>query len=165
MNAGAAAGSSVAQRGDLLEKLIPLARAAGAVILDVYATDFAVRGKADASPVTEADEKAEAVILRGLAAIAPDIPVVSEEAASGGHVPAIDRTFWLVDPLDGTKEFVSRNGEFTVNIALIEKGLPVLGIVLAPALGRLYAGADGVGAFVDGCHRGPNWQQGTRSPG
>ena len=88
MNAGAAAGSSVAQRRDLLEKLIPLARAAGAVILDVYATDFAVRGKVDASPVTEADEKAEAVILRGLAALAPDIPVVSEEAASAGQVPA-----------------------------------------------------------------------------
>ena len=118
MSAGAAAGSSVAQRGDLLEKLIPLARTAGAVILDVYATDFTVRGKADASPVTEADENAEAVILRGLAALVPDIPVVSEEAASGGHVPAIDRMFWLVDPLDGTKEFVSRNGEFTVNIAL-----------------------------------------------
>jgi 3'(2'), 5'-bisphosphate nucleotidase len=149
MNAGSAAVSSVAQRWDLLEKLIPLARAAGVVILDVYATDFAVRGKADASPVTEADETAEAVILRGLAALAPDIPVVSEEAASGGRIPVVGSKFWLVDPLDGTKEFVSRNGEFTVNIALIEDGLPVLGVVLAPALGRLYAGAHGVGAFVE----------------
>jgi len=148
MNAVAAAGSSVARRRELLEQLIPLARSAGDVILDVYATDFAVRGKADASPVTEADDKAEAVILRGLAALAPDIPVVSEEAASGGCVPAIDEIFWLVDPLDGTKEFISRNGEFTVNIALIEHGVPVLGVVLAPALNRLYAGAEGVGAFV-----------------
>ena len=148
MNAVAVAGFVGRTRRDLLEQLIPLARSAGDVILDVYATDFAVRGKVDASPVTEADEKAEAVILRGLAALTPDIPVVSEEAASSGCVPDIDQIFWLVDPLDGTKEFISRNGEFTVNIALIEHGVPVLGVVLAPALGRLYAGAEGVGAFV-----------------
>jgi 3'(2'), 5'-bisphosphate nucleotidase len=119
----------------------------------VYASDFAVRGKADASPVTEADDKAEAIIVRGLAALTPDIPVVAEEAACGGRAPAVDRTFWLVDPLDGTKEFINRNGEFTVNIALIEDGVPVLGVVLAPVLGRLYAGADGVGAWVENADR------------
>lgn len=138
------------RRRELLERLFPLARAAGEVILDVYASDFAVCGKADASPVTEADERAEAVILRGLAALAPNIPVVSEEAASRGYVPDVETTFWLVDPLDGTKEFVSRNGEFTVNIALIEHGVPVLGVVLAPALGRIYAGAEGIGSLVEG---------------
>jgi len=136
-------------RNRLLETLIPLARRAGEVVLEVYATDFAVRGKDDASPVTEADERAEAVILAGLAALTPGIPVVAEEAAAAGKLPAVGERFWLVDPLDGTKEFIRRNGEFTVNIALIEAGQPVLGVVLAPALGRLYGGAAGVGAFVE----------------
>ena len=132
----------------LLEDLVPIARAAGAAILDVYATDFGVRSKGDASPVTAADERAEAVILDRLAKLTPDIPIVSEEAASKGSIPATGRSFWLVDPLDGTKEFVNRNGEFTVNIALIEGGTPVLGVVLAPALDCLYGGASGEGAFV-----------------
>lgn len=136
-------------RNILLETLIPLARQAGKLVMDVYATDFAVRGKDDASPVTEADERAEAVILAGLAALTPEIPVVAEEAVAAGKLPAVGERFWLVDPLDGTKEFIRRNGEFTVNIALIEAGQPVLGVVLAPALGRLYGGAVGVGAFVD----------------
>lgn len=116
----------------LLDELVPIARAAGAAILDVYATDFGVRSKGDASPVTEADERAEEVILERLAKLTPDIPIVSEEAASRGSIPETGRAFWLVDPLDGTKEFVNRNGEFTVNIALIEAGAPVLGVVLAP---------------------------------
>lgn len=136
-------------RNILLETLIPLARQAGKLVMDVYATDFAVRGKDDASPVTEADERAEAVILAGLAALTPEIPVVAEEAVAAGKLPEVGERFWLVDPLDGTKEFIRRNGEFTVNIALIEAGQPVLGVVLAPALGRLYGGAVGVGAFVD----------------
>ena len=136
-------------RSNLLEALIPLVRQAGEVIMEVYATDFAVRGKDDASPVTEADERAEAVILAGLAALTPDIPVIAEEAVAAGRVPAIGARFWLVDPLDGTKEFIKRNGEFTVNVALVEAGRPVLGVVLAPALGRLYAGAAGAGAFVE----------------
>ena len=136
----------------LLAALSTFARQAGAVIMAVYATDFAVQGKADASPVTEADQRAEAVILAGLAALAPDIPVVAEEAMAAGHTPEVGDRFWLVDPLDGTKEFIQRNGEFTVNIALIEHGLPVLGVVLAPALGpqgRLWAGAVGFGATVE----------------
>jgi 3'(2'), 5'-bisphosphate nucleotidase len=132
-----------------LDAVMAAARAAGQVIMDVYATDFTVRGKDDASPVTEADEKAEAVILAALAQIAPEIPAISEEAASKGHIPEGGQRFWLVDPLDGTKEFISRNGEFTVNIALIEQGRPVLGVVLAPALDRLFAGVVGQGAFVE----------------
>ena len=135
----------------LRDALLPLARAAGDAILAVYATDFAVRGKADASPVTEADERAEAVILAGLARLTPDIPVVAEEAVAAGRIPRVGERFWLVDPLDGTKEFINRNGEFTVNIALIEDGRPVLGVVFAPALDRLFAGAAGAGAFVEDC--------------
>ncbi len=139
---------------ELLESLTALARQAGAVVMSVYATDFAVRGKGDASPVTEADERAEAVILAGLAQLAPGIPVVAEESVAAGHTPDISSgRFWLVDPLDGTKEFISRNGEFTVNIALIDHGRPVAGVVLAPAVGgpagRLFAGAEGLGAWVE----------------
>lgn len=135
--------------GRMLEHVIPIARAAGDAILEIYATDFEVRDKADASPVTEADERAEARILAELARLTPEVPVVSEEAAAGGRIPSIGACFWLVDPLDGTREFVSRNGEFTVNIALIENGEPTLGVVLAPALGRLFGGARGVGAFAE----------------
>jgi 3'(2'), 5'-bisphosphate nucleotidase len=138
----------------LLPALGDLARAAGAAILAIYATDFNIRDKADASPVTAADEQAEAVILAGLSRLAPDIPVVAEESVAAGRVPDISGgRFFLVDPLDGTREFVSRNGEFTVNIALIEQGVPVLGVVFAPAVGgvagRLFAGAAGVGAWVE----------------
>lgn len=135
-----------------LDDVAAIARRAGESILAVYATDFAVRGKADASPVTEADERAEALIVPALQALAPGVPVVAEEAVAAGRVPAVGRRFWLVDPLDGTKEFVSRNGEFTVNIALVEDGVPVLGVVLAPALGaagRLFAGAVGEGAWLE----------------
>lgn len=136
----------------LLAAVSAIARDAGVIVMAVYATDFNVRGKVDASPVTEADERAEAVILAGLAALTPDIPVVAEESAAAGRIPAIAERFWLVDPLDGTQEFVKRNGEFTVNIALIEHGVPVLGVVLAPALGlcgQLYAGAVGHGATLE----------------
>jgi 3'(2'), 5'-bisphosphate nucleotidase len=137
---------------ELLESVTEIARRAGGVILQVYATDFAVRGKTDASPVTEADERAEALILEALARLTPDIPVVAEESVAAGQVPDIGNAggrFWLVDPLDGTKEFINRNGEFTVNIALIEDGAPVLGVVLAPALDRLFAGSRSTGAFLE----------------
>jgi 3'(2'), 5'-bisphosphate nucleotidase len=126
-----------------------LAREAGALILQVYAGGFGVGSKADGSPVTLADERAEAHITAGLQALAPDVPVVAEEAVARGDVPAIDNRFWLVDPLDGTREFVQRNGEFTVNIALIEHGLPVLGVVLVPVADVLYAGGVGQGAWVE----------------
>ena len=133
----------------LLEQLTPLIRDAGQVIMDIYATDFDVTKKGDESPVTQADQKAEAVILAGLKQIAPDIPVVAEEAVAAGDIPDVSDRFFLVDPLDGTKEFISRNGEFTVNIALIEHGKPVLGLVYAPAIGRMFTGAAGVGAWVE----------------
>jgi 3'(2'), 5'-bisphosphate nucleotidase len=131
---------------ELLARISAVAREAGAAAMQVYASDFQVRGKADHSPVTEADERAEAVILERLAALTPGIPVISEEQAAAGRAPPAAERFWLVDPLDGTREFIQRNGEFTVNIALIEAGCPTLGVVLAPALGRLFAGARSCGA-------------------
>jgi 3'(2'), 5'-bisphosphate nucleotidase len=131
----------------LLPEIVALADRAGAVILEHYQGDVVVRAKADASPVTAADEAAEAVILARLAVLTPAIPTVAEETVASGHVPEIDDgPFWLVDPLDGTKEFLSRNGEFTVNIALIQAREPVLGVVLAPARGQAWWGAHGKGA-------------------
>jgi 3'(2'), 5'-bisphosphate nucleotidase len=135
--------------GDLLEHVVPLARAAGRAIMEVYGTDHAVNSKADKSPVTLADVRAEAIILAALRSLTPEIPIVAEEAVAAGEVPAVSEQFWLVDPLDGTKEFISRNGEFTVNIALVRQGVPVMGVVFAPALNRLFAGAQGAGAFLE----------------
>ena len=133
----------------IIEHLIPLIRSAGELVMEVYGTDFAVRDKNDASPVTEADERAEALILPALRTLLPGVPIVAEEAAAAGDIPDVGKRFWLVDPLDGTKEFINRNGEFTINIALIEDGVPTLGVVFAPALDRLFAGAVGNGAFVE----------------
>jgi len=136
----------------LLQAVEAVARAAGRVIMEVYASDFAVLGKPDASPVTEADLRAEAIITPALKALLPGVPVVAEEAHARGECDQAagqgGATFWLVDPLDGTREFVARNGEFTVNIALVRGGEPVLGVVYAPALGRLYAGERGQGAWL-----------------
>lgn len=132
--------------GGLLAKLVTIALAAGRVTLEVYLTDFKALLKADASPVTEADERAEAIILAELKSIAPDVPVIAEEEFAAGRIPAMASTIFLVDPLDGTKEFLARNGEFTVNIALIEDGVPVIGVVYAPAIGVLYTGSAS-GAF------------------
>ncbi|NDY91946.1 3'(2'),5'-bisphosphate nucleotidase CysQ [Ideonella livida] len=134
---------------ELLDALVPLIREAGQVIMDIYATDFDVTRKGDDSPVTQADQRAEAVILAGLARLAPGIPVVAEEAVAAGQVPEVADRFFLVDPLDGTKEFISRNGEFTVNIALVEGGVPVAGLVYAPAIGRLFGGVQGQGAWLE----------------
>jgi len=133
----------------LLDDLIPLIRHAGEVVMGVYRTDFDVETKGDESPVTAADRLAEEVILAGLKKLSPTIPVVAEEAASVGDIPDVSACFWLVDPVDGTKEFISRNGEFTVNIALVGDGRPVLGLVLAPALGQLFYGAEGLGAWIE----------------
>ena len=183
---------------ELLPAIEQLARAAGQLILEVYASDFEVQRKADHSPVTLADQRAEALITSALQALRPTWPVVAEEAteavakaaakaaaeaaaeaaakataneaagkatkvaaneatpaAAGvamprGLTPAAARTFWLVDPLDGTREFVARNGEFTVNIALIHAGAPVLGVVLLPVSGRLFSGVVGHGAWEQG---------------
>lgn len=104
-----------------------------------YQAGVTVQAKADRSPVTVADEEAEAILLAALARIAPGIPVVAEEAVAAGRVPSVGELFFLVDPLDGTREFINRRDEFTVNVALIEHGEPVLGLVYAPALGHLYA--------------------------
>jgi 3'(2'), 5'-bisphosphate nucleotidase len=133
----------------LLDELARIARRAGATILEVYRSDFQARTKDDASPVTEADERAEAVIVAALQQLTPDVPVVAEEAVAAGRVPAVGDEFWLVDPLDGTKEFIGRNGEFTVNIALVQHGVPVAGVVYAPALDRLFAGATGTPAWTE----------------
>lgn len=131
----------------LMPKVIAIAEQAGAVILEHYAGGTTVSTKADASPVTAADEAAEAVILAALKELTPSLPVVAEEAVAQGKVPEVGGgPFWLVDPLDGTKEFISRNGEFTVNIALVEERRPVLGVVLAPARGIAWWGAMGQGA-------------------
>jgi 3'(2'), 5'-bisphosphate nucleotidase len=133
----------------LLEAAETAAFAAGAAILDIYASDFAVARKSDASPVTLADGKAEAIILSHLAAAAPDIPVIAEEQAEALGLPdRIPPRFWLVDPLDGTKEFVKRNGEFTVNIALVEQGRPVLGVIGIPVKGVVYGAAGPDTAYV-----------------
>ncbi len=126
-------------RDTLAQAFSIVAREAGAVIMQVYATAAAARLKADRSPVTAADEMAEAVILRRLEEILPGVPVIAEESVGKGMVPEAGRRFLLVDPLDGTKEFLSRNGEFTVNIALIEDGRPAVGCVFAPAADALYA--------------------------
>ena len=128
-----------------LEEVIAAARVAGEAVLEVYGRDPSARSKADDSPITEADERAHEIIAERLG---DDLPIVSEEGAAPSGPPPTGM-FWLVDPLDGTKEFLSRNGEFTVNIALIEDGTPVLGVVLAPALGRLFAAAPAQAPFVE----------------
>ena len=129
------------------ELIFPVRRvavAAGYAIMKLYGAycagaDGGVEIKGDGSPVTAADAAAEAVILPALAALTPDVPIISEESAREGQ-PFGDGPFWLVDPLDGTKEYIKKNGEFTVNIALIIDGAPALGVVYAPALGVLFAG-------------------------
>lgn len=130
------------------DDLIALCLTAGTRILQIYGADFAVTLKPDASPVTQADTDAEAIILAGLTKSHPGIPVVAEESVAAGNVPPPSDRFFLVDPLDGSKEFIARNGEFTVNIALIEHGVPVAGVVYAPALGRLWWGSSDDGAFA-----------------
>ncbi len=119
-----------------------IALAAGPVVMAEYAGKSEVRAKADSSPVTLADERAEEVIVAALRARASAIPIVAEEAVARGELAAIGASFILVDPLDGTREFISRNGEFTINIALVRDGVPVAGAVYAPALERLWWGGE-----------------------
>jgi len=128
-----------------LHRMLDAALAASRVILEVYEQDFAYVIKADSSPVTEADTRAEDIILDMLAHT--HLPVLAEESAGAGRIPELGHRFFVVDPLDGTKEFLKRNGEFTVNIALCELGRPVLGVVLAPARGEAYWGGPD-GAFA-----------------
>ncbi|WP_147652282.1 3'(2'),5'-bisphosphate nucleotidase CysQ [Vulcaniibacterium gelatinicum] len=131
------------------ETAIALARDAAAAILGIYDSAFAVEHKADASPLTAADLAAHRILVEGLERLTPDIPVLSEEAAEDApwRVRADWPRLWLVDPLDGTREFIKRNGEFTVNLALVEHGVPVFGIVLQPVGGRLWHAMREVGAF------------------
>jgi 3'(2'), 5'-bisphosphate nucleotidase len=134
---------------DLVEQIRAIALLAGQEIMTIYNSDFAVDTKADASPVTEADRAAENLITPAIRAVTDAWPVIAEEAAAAGEAPALDGgPFWLVDPLDGTKQFVSRRGEFTVNIGLIDDGVPVLGVVHAPAIGATYWGSP-LGAFAE----------------
>ena len=126
--------------------LADAAVAAGPAVMDVYEHGGEVWSKGDGSPVTLADKRAEAIVCAKLALAIPPLPVVAEESTSSGKLAEVGDRFLLVDPLDGTKEFVARNGEFTINVALVEKGGPVAGAVYAPALGRLWFG--GEHAFV-----------------
>ena len=132
----------------LLQPIVALARQAGDRILEIYGSEFSVEQKADNSPLTDADMASHHTIVDGLALLTPDIPVLSEESAS---LPYSERSswnrYWLVDPLDGTREFVKRNGEFTVNIALIDEGVPVLGVVHVPVTGVSYLACRGRGAM------------------
>ena len=131
-----------------LEEINLIARAAGAAILEVYGTDFSVDSKEDDSPLTEADRRSNTVILEGLALIDASIPIISEETRALPYEERKDwEYFWLVDPLDGTKEFIKRNGEFTVNIALVRGQTPVLGVVYQPVGDHLYCAAEGRGAW------------------
>ena len=130
---------------DLARALAQLTVEAGAVVMEVYATDFEVRTKDDASPVSEADEQAEVLILTGLARLLPGVTVVAEEAVAAAGLPDVPDEFLLVDPLDGTREFVHRRGDFTVNIALVRSGLPVLGAVYAPVREKVYVGGPTAG--------------------
>jgi len=130
-----------------LQTLVRIVRAAGEVVMRHYEAGGDARMKSDRSPVTDADEEAERLILAELASSFPGVPVVAEEEAAAGRISQVGSRFFLVDPVDGTKEFVKRGGEFTVNIGEIVDGQPVSGVVLAPAIGRLFVGAIGEGAF------------------
>ena len=140
----------------VVEPTIELARIAGDAILEVYATDFDVQAKEDNSPLTQADMASNNKIVATLEALTPDIPIISEEfGLPDFKVRSAWSRYWLIDPLDGTKEFVNRNGEFTVNIALIENNRPVFGVVHVPVTGVTYIGYEGAGAEIRD-------QQGTR---
>jgi 3'(2'),5'-bisphosphate nucleotidase len=122
----------------LASALLPAVLAAGAIEMRHYRAGVSIETKADASPVTIADREAEAVLVAAIAAAAPGVPIVAEEAVAAGLMPALGSEFFLVDPLDGTREFIARRGEFTVNIALVRNGAPVFGIVYGPASEELY---------------------------
>ena len=149
--------------GRLLDELSEAAKEAGGAILEIVRRGFEVESKHDTSPVTEADRAAEQIILAALARAAPGVPAVAEEEVAAGRIPALDDTYFLVDPLDGTKEFIRGGDDYTVNIGLIERGSPKLGVVFAPATGRLHGGIVGRGAWLDeGQGRTPI---ATRQPG
>jgi 3'(2'), 5'-bisphosphate nucleotidase len=148
-----------AARAALLPGVVALARAAGEIVLRHYRGGFTVRRKSDSSPVTAADEDSEAHIVAGLRRLTPDVTIISEEAASRGENEAAAgleaRLFWLVDPLDGTREFVARNDEFSINIALVEDRAPVLGVLHAPVAGKTYASSGPGSAMLHGADAAP----------
>jgi 3'(2'), 5'-bisphosphate nucleotidase len=132
----------------LADALMPIVERAGAAIMQVYGSGFTVQHKDDHSPLTQADLESQRIIIEGLKRLTPDVPILSEEAAMAPWAQRQTwRELWVVDPLDGTREFVKRNGEFTINIALVVEHEPLLGIVAAPAQGRTFWGVAGVGAF------------------
>ena len=133
----------------LLDHIAEAAREAGEAILEVVRSGFDVERKHDSSPVTEADRAAELIILAALARAAPGVPVIAEEEVAAGRIPAHGDTYFLVDPLDGTKEFVRGGDDYTVNIGLIERGTPRLGVVFSPARNTLHAGLVGDSAWLD----------------
>ena len=134
---------------EMMAFAVATAQEAGEAIMEIYNTNFDVRSKDDDSPVTDADEKGETLIRTRLENAYPEIPFIGEESHAAGHKPAVDGgLFWLVDALDGTKEFINKRGEFTVNIALIEAGVPVFGVVHAPAKKRTFWGGRSHGAFA-----------------
>lgn len=130
-----------------IEALAPAVRAAGALIEEIRLAGVVSRDKHDASPVTEADERAELLLAAAIAEVDPHALIVGEEACAAGVKPDPTSRFWLIDPLDGTKDFIAGGPDYTVNIALIEAGMPVLGLVLSPRDGTLWAGVVGSGAF------------------
>ena len=147
----------------LVEDIAEAAREAGEAILEIVRRGFEVEAKSDSSPVTRADRAAELIILAALARAAPGVPIIAEEEVAAGRIPAHDDFYFLVDPLDGTKEFVRGGDDYTVNIGLIEQQTPRLGVVFAPATGRLHGGCIGTGAWLEeGRGRKPIR---TRAPG
>jgi len=151
----------------LARHLVVAACKAGQVQMRLWRRRIAVSAKADSSPVTEADRASEEIILEALDKAAPGIPVLAEEAASKGIEPRLKQRFFLVDPLDGTREYIAGSEEFTVNIALVENGLPVLGVILAPAMRRLWltTGRDGAArTVIDPRAPLPPWEEMTMEP-
>ena len=147
----------------LLDDIASAAREAGEAILEIVRRGFEIEAKRDSSPVTEADRAAELIILGALARAAPGVPVIAEEEVAAGRIPAHDNTYFLVDPLDGTREFVRGGDDYTVNIGLIVGGTPRLGVVFAPARGPLHGGLAGHGAWVE--EGGSRRSIATRQPG
>ena len=131
-----------------IKSLIEISMMAGSAIMDIYETDFDFENKKDQSPLTKADIISHEIISRSLVKLSPNIPIISEESST---IPFSERIgwgdYWLVDPLDGTKEFIKRNGEFTVNIALIYKGNPIMGVIYVPVKEDLYFSLEGIGSY------------------
>ena len=152
----------------LVEPIVALAEDAGRAILEVYSTDFDVQEKQDESPLTQADLASHRWIDAGLRSLTPDIPIISEESGLADFEERRQwQRYWIVDPLDGTKEFVKRNGEFTVNIALIEDNCPVLGVVHVPVQDKTYVGCKGLGSHRrdgDGAPAAIHVSEATQSP-